>query len=160
MAKSFRCKVITPESQLLSEPVTSVTLPLWDGLAGFLPNRAPMVAKLGVGELKIDFAPQASAKAAEGGTRTYYIEEGFVQMTAGGAGSSGADEGGAGGVLTILTTKAIPAEKLTEAEARAELAAAEAKSVPAGDKAAAETVRKERERARRKLAMAQASRGR
>lgn len=158
MAKSFRCKVITPESQLLSEPVTSVTLPLWDGLAGVLPNRAPMVAKLGMGELKIEFAPQASTKPGGGGARSFYIEDGFVQMTAGA--TSGTDEAAAGGVLTILTTKAVPVEKLTEAEVKAELQAAEARVAPAGDKAAVETVRKDRERARRKLALVQTSRGR
>jgi F-type H+-transporting ATPase subunit epsilon len=158
MAKSFRCKVITPESLLLNEPVTSVTLPLWDGLAGVLPNRAPMVAKLGMGELKIEFASQASPKAAEGGMRSFYIEEGFMQMSP--AAVSGTDDAAAGGVLTILTTRAIEANKLVEAEVRAELAAAEAKEVPVGDAAAAEGVRKERERARRKLTVAQASRGR
>lgn len=158
MAKSFRCKVITPDSQLLSEPVTSVTLPLWDGLAGVLPNRAPMVAKLGMGELKIEFASQAS-KMAEGGTRTFYIEDGFMQMTPGAAAGSD-DAAAAGGVLTILTTKAISAEKLVESEIKAELQAAEAKTPPAGDTLAAEGIRKERERARRKLAMAQQSRGR
>ncbi len=153
MAKSFRCKVITPDSQLLSEPVTSVTLPLWDGSAGFLPNRAPLVAKLGMGELKIAFASQ--------GSKSFYIEDGFVQMSpppAPAAGSS--DDASAGGVLTILTTRAIPVEKLTESEVKAELQAAEAKGVPPGDQVAADGVRKERERARRKLAIVQSSRGR
>jgi len=163
MAKTFRCKVITPESQLLSEPVTSVTLPLWDGLAGVLPNRAPMVAKLGMGELKIDFAPQASTKLAEGGSRSFYIEDGFVQMTPAPSPGSGAgtdDAAAAGGVLTILTSRAIAVEKLTESDVRAELQAAEAKTVPQGDQAAADSVRKDRERARRKLAMVQSARGR
>lgn len=158
MAKSFRCKVITPDSQLLSEPVTSVTLPLWDGLMGILPNRAPIVAKLGMGELKVDFAPSASLKSGEPGERTYYIEDGFMQMTPGAA--SGTDDAAAGGVLTILTTKAIAADKLVESEVKAELQAAEAKTPPAGDPVAAEMIRKERERARRKLAVAQANRGR
>jgi hypothetical protein len=47
--KTFRCRLITPAAQLLDAPVTYASIPAWDGLFGVLVNRAPIVAKLGVG---------------------------------------------------------------------------------------------------------------
>ncbi len=130
-AKSFTCRLITPVAHLLDDAVTYVQAPLWDGQAGVLPGRAPIMAKLGLGELRLDFL--------EGGSRSYLVEGGFAQM--------------AGERLTILAELAIPVEELSESEARAELAEAEART-PA-DQADAERVSKDKRRARLKITLAE-----
>ncbi len=112
--KTFRCRLITPEAQVLDTDVTYASIPAWDGLMGFQPGRAPIVAKLGMGELRLDFPDVGQAR---GGSRYFFIEDGFVQMVS--------DR------LTILARQAAPMEQLTEADAEAELAAARARAVPA-----------------------------
>ena len=44
--------IVTPESTTFDESVDSVTLPLVDGEAGVLPGHAPMIGRLGPGELR------------------------------------------------------------------------------------------------------------
>lgn len=107
MANEMRCKLVTPSALLLDEPVTYASVPLWDGLMGFLPGRAPILGRLGLGELKISF-PDSTRGA--GSTRRYFVEEGFVRM--------------ADNQLTILAEAAIPAEELTRSEVDAEIKAA------------------------------------
>ncbi len=128
--KTFRCRLITPEARLLDEDVTYVNMPLHDGLAGVLPGKSPILAKLGLGELRVT--------SAEGGKRAYMLEEGFVQMV--------------GGTLTLLARHATPVEKLSEEEARAELAEATARTSAAGREMGAIT--RDRERARLKMRLA------
>src|SRR5918995_91483 len=50
----FRLVVVTPENTLLDENVESVQLPLYDGMAGIFPGRAPMVGRLGFGEMTVN----------------------------------------------------------------------------------------------------------
>jgi F-type H+-transporting ATPase subunit epsilon len=128
-AKTFRCKLITPEARVLDEDCTYVQLPLHDGQAGILPMRAPLMAKIGLGELRVDLAA--------GGSRSYLIEDGFAQMV--------------GDSLTLLAERAAPVESLSEEDARAELAAAESRK-DVGDVA---KLTRERDRARAKLTLAQ-----
>src|SRR5687767_5833084 len=146
MAKSFRTRLITPEAQVLDEPTVHVSIPAHDGSMGFLPGRAPIVAKLGVGELRLDFADTAAGGKGQGGSRAFLVEDGFAHMV--------------GGTLTILATRAIPAENLTESAAQAELAEAEARRTEGLSEADAAKVRRDRDVARRKLAMAKAFRSR
>lgn len=140
-AKSFTFRLITPQGKLVDSPASYANLPAHDGLIGFAPNHAPAVLKLGLGELRVDFA--AEGQGSGGGSRTFLIEEGFAQML--------------DNRLTVLTTRAIGAETLTESEAAAELAAAEAAkdTAPGG----VERLRRTRDRARLKLRMARAARG-
>jgi len=128
--KSFNCKLITPEQRLLDEQVTYVNVPLHDGLMGILPGRSPILAKLGLGELKIT--------SAEGGDRSYMLEDGFVQMV--------------GESLTLLAKAAIPVEKLSEGEAKAELAEATARTATDGEEM--RRITRDRERARLKMRLA------
>ncbi|MEX2217624.1 MAG: F0F1 ATP synthase subunit epsilon [Phycisphaerales bacterium] len=138
MAKTFRCRLITPTAQVLDEPVSYASIPAWDGLFGVLPNRAPIVAKLGTGELRLDFGGE------KGGSRSFLVQDGFVQMIS--------------NKLTILATLALPVETLSEPEAKAELAEAEARQAGTGPDR--EKVRKDRERARTKVRLARKSAGR
>lgn len=149
LATSFRCKLITPEAQVLDAPLTAAVLPVWDGSMGILPGRAPIVAKLGTGELRLDFAPSTSSSGSTspGGTQSFYVDGGFAQMV--------------GNTLTILASTAISAESLTEAQAQAEVAEAEARRIEEiPDAAGRERARRERERARQKLRLARQFRAR
>lgn len=74
---------------------------MWDGLMGFLPGRAPILGKLGIGELKLEFS--GSAKAAG----NYFIDGGVLQM--------------AENELTILAERATPVAELNASEAEAQL---------------------------------------
>lgn len=133
--KSFRCRLITPESRVFDEPATYVSIPLHDGMAGILPNRAPFVAKLGLGELKITFEKG-------GGSRSYLLEDGFGQMV--------------GDSLTILAQRAVPAEEIVVVDARAELAEAEARVGGTGEEM--RKVVRDRDRARLALRLAETAR--
>jgi F-type H+-transporting ATPase subunit epsilon len=139
MADIFRCRLVTPDAELLSEPVSYASVPAWDGLIGFQPGRAPIVARLGMGELRLDFP---SAKGS--GSRHFFVDSGFLKM--------------GDGELTILAEKAVPAERLIEQDAKAELAAAEARTIPADapDRGVAQDrLNHERAAARTKLHLAQ-----
>jgi F-type H+-transporting ATPase subunit epsilon len=146
-AQSFKCRVVTPDRKLLDEELTYASLPAWDGLMGILPGRAPLLAKLGVGELRVRYAVN-SGDVKAGGERSIYIEDGFVQM--------------ANNTLTILAERAVPVEEIVVGDAEAELKEAEARRVPddARDRAGeAEKVRAAREHARVKLRLAKSNRG-
>ncbi|MBS0188492.1 MAG: F0F1 ATP synthase subunit epsilon [Planctomycetes bacterium] len=101
MASTFRCRLVTPAARLFDEPVSSAVVPMWDGLMGFLPGRAPLLGKLGIGELKLEFT--SGAKAAG----NYFIDGGVLQM--------------AGNELTILAERATPVGEINVSEVEAQL---------------------------------------
>ena len=142
-SKSFNCRVITPEAKILDEAVVQAVIPAWDGQMGFLVDRAPVVTKLGIGELRLDFPDSGGS---EGGSRSYFVEDGFAHMV--------------GNNLTILAGAAIPEERLSEAEAQAELAEALARRTEDATPAEAEKIRRDRERAQAKVFMAKAFKAR
>ena len=49
--ESIELVVVTPERQLLREPVSETTLPGAGGCLGVLPGHAPLITELGIGEL-------------------------------------------------------------------------------------------------------------
>jgi len=110
VSKSFRCKVVTPDAQLLDSDVAYASVPAWDGSFGVLPRRAPILAKLGTGELTLRFPD------GDGGERSFFIDGGFAKM---------ADD-----ELVIVAEHAVPAEQLSESDIEAELKEAEARTVP------------------------------
>lgn len=128
MAKDpiFRCSVITPEAAVLEAEVTSVVFPAHDGQIGVLRDRAPLLCKLGIGELRADTLD---------GLRRYFIDGGFAQVVHNN--------------LIILTQEAVPAEQLDAERAREELADAVAVSAPTLE--AQEKRRRDQARARAKL---------
>jgi F-type H+-transporting ATPase subunit epsilon len=105
--KSIRCKLVTPTAAVVDGQVAYASVPLHDGLMGFLPGRAPILARLGMGELRLDFA---DTDKGQGGSDAYFVDGGFLKM---------ADDN-----LTILAENAIPSENLTIAAAEAEMAKA------------------------------------
>lgn len=141
--KTFHCRVVTPLESLVDGEATYASVPAWDGLFGVLPNRAPLLARLGLGELRISFPAERGAK---GGDRSFLVDGGFVKMAA--------------NSLTILAERAVPAERMNLTEAEAELAEAQARtaSLDAADVAAQrETIRRDRERAALKVRLAKAA---
>jgi F-type H+-transporting ATPase subunit epsilon len=136
VAKSFNCKLITPEARLVDADAIYVSVPAHDGLMGILPNRAPFVAKLGLGELTI--------RHAEGGDRSFLLDGGFGQMV--------------GDTLRILAERATPVEKLVLSDAEAELAEASARTATDPDEM--DRITHERQRARLKVRLARDARSR
>ncbi|MBW3540820.1 MAG: F0F1 ATP synthase subunit epsilon [Planctomycetes bacterium] len=126
--------LVTPEKTVLDEPVAGLQLPLYDGQIGILPGRAPMVGRLGYGELRI--------ADVGGGERSYFVDGGFVQV--------------AGPVVSVLTNRALEPQKLDFRAAEQQLDEVRAR-VPTTD---VEFVLKDREeiRARQMLRVARRAR--
>lgn len=138
---TITCRLVTPSEELLSEQVTYASVPAWDGLIGFQHGGSPLVSRLGLGKLRLDF-PASSGS----GSREFLVEDGFLEM--------GHNE------LVILAERALAAESINESEAKAELAEAEARVVPedAPNKLdAVAQITRAKERARLKISMAQNS---
>jgi F-type H+-transporting ATPase subunit epsilon len=95
------CVIVTPEQTAFDEAVDFVAVPLYDGELGILPGRAPLIGRLGYGELRIRQA---------GRTLHYYIDGGFVQV--------------ADNVVSILTNRAVLAERVNAEAASALLESA------------------------------------
>jgi F-type H+-transporting ATPase subunit epsilon len=127
--KPLRLVLVTPETTLLDEPVEALRFPLYDGQIGILPGRAPLVGRLGYGELRIKTTT---------GMQSYFVDGGFVQVKH--------------EVVSLLADRAQPAKTLDSKQAENELQVALHRR-PTSD---VEFVEKEKEmiRARRKLALA------
>lgn len=92
--RTVQCVVVTPEKAILDEPVDFVAVPMYDGELGVLPGRAPLIGRLGTGELRTQRG---------GKERRVFIDGGFVQIRQ--------------DVVTVLTHKAVREEELTVAGA-------------------------------------------
>ncbi len=97
----LECVVVTPERTVFDEVVEFVALPLYDGELGILPGRSPLIGRLGYGELRT---------RNEGATERYFVDGGFAQVR---------DD-----IVTVLTNRAIPANRIDHAAALHELEAA------------------------------------
>jgi F-type H+-transporting ATPase subunit epsilon len=100
-ANKLECVVVTPERTVLDELVDFVALTLYDGELGILPGRSPLIGRLGYGELRTRNL---------GETRRYFVDGGFAQVR---------DD-----VVTVLTNRAIPADKIDSAAALSALESA------------------------------------
>ena len=100
-----KCIVVTPEATVTEKTVDSVVVPLFDGELGILPGHAPLIGRLGFGELRMQHGGQ---------TERLYVDGGFVQV---------ADD-----VVSLLTEDAKPIADLDEAEAKTLLAEAQEKT--------------------------------
>lgn len=101
-ASGVRCVITTPEATVLDTRATFVSLPLFDGQRGIGRGHAPFIGRLGAGEVRIVGGDGGGAAA-----RRAFVEGGFVEV--------------GGDVVTIITQRSIPGEKLDAAAARAEL---------------------------------------
>jgi len=130
--KILQCVVVTPERELLDQAADFVVLPMSDGELGVLPGRAPLIGRLGAGELRITTNNQ---------TQRYYVDGGFAQVRA--------------NVVTVLTDRALrpqeinvsAAERVLSAEALTGLSAAEAEPLYKNQQRARAQLRVARDRA-------------
>lgn len=107
----LRCIVVTPEETLLETEAEFVALPLYDGELGVATGHAPMIGRLGYGELRIRTAAQ---------TQRFYVDGGFVQV--------------ADNLVSVLTNRALPAERLEATQVESTLRDAQGRQA-AGDDA-------------------------
>ncbi len=127
-ARLLQCVVVTPERAVLDETADFVALPMYDGELGVLPGRAPLIGRLGYGELRI----------RHGATQErFFVDGGFVQIRT--------------NVVTVLTQRAIRAEDIDQ-EAATQVLQGSAGGVAAEDQTARQ---KAQERARAQLRVAQ-----
>ena len=101
--RQLHCIVVTPERALLDEPADFIALPMLDGELGVLPNRAPLIGRLGFGDLRY---------RGSDGVHHLYVDGGFVQIR--------------DNVVTVLTSRAMRADEIKPADAEKALAAASA----------------------------------
>ena len=86
---ALHCVVVTPEATALDTSAQFIAVPLWDGEKGIAYGHAPLIGRLGAGELRL--------RTAEGVTR-FFVDGGFVQV--------------ADNQVSIMTSRAIPAASL------------------------------------------------
>jgi F-type H+-transporting ATPase subunit epsilon len=98
----LQCLIVTPEKTVRDQQAEFVALPLYDGEIGIAPGHTPMIGRLGAGEMRIRTSDQTSR---------LYVEGGFVEVL--------------GNVVTVLTSRAVPAEELDAAVAAEQLQAAQ-----------------------------------
>lgn len=101
--KTVKVVVVTPEKAVLDEAAEFVVVPMIDGELGVLPGRAPLIGRLGAGELRLTTGTA---------TKRYFVEAGFVQVRA--------------NTVTVLTASALSSEKVTREAAQRAAQAAEA----------------------------------
>jgi F-type H+-transporting ATPase subunit epsilon len=129
-AHDLQCVVVTPERAVLDELADFVALPMYDGELGVLPGRAALIGRLGYGELRVRRGNQ---------TQHFYVDGGFAQVRA--------------NVVTVLTSKAVPAAEISAPAAQQALQNALAPAT--GD--ALEMQLKQQARARAQIRMARHS---
>lgn len=71
MAGTLHLEIATPERLLVNEEVTEVTIPAANGMIGILPEHAPLLSELGIGELSYTMPT---------GRRRAFIAGGWVQV--------------------------------------------------------------------------------
>lgn len=94
----LNCSVVTPEKTAVETKAEFVVLPLFDGEIGIAPGRAPLIGRLGFGEMRL---------TTGGKVTRYYLDGGFVQV--------------AGDVVSVLTNRALLAGEVDVKVAREQL---------------------------------------
>src|SRR5215213_35107 len=104
--KRLQVVVVTPEKAVLDAPADFVALPMYDGELGVLPGRAPLIGRLGFGELRLQ-VPDGHVSVGHSGATgelklqpgervvRYFVDGGFAQVRS--------------DVVTVLTPRAVPA---------------------------------------------------
>lgn len=98
---ALRCVVVTPEETVLDTEADFVALPLFDGEIGIARNHAPLMGRLGYGELRIRRGDE---------TQRHYVDGGFVQV--------------ADNVVSVLTNRALAVDALDAGVAEEQLSSA------------------------------------
>lgn len=104
---AIQCIVVTPELTALDSQAEFVTVPLFDGELGIGAGHSPLIGRLGYGELRL--------RKPNGPPERFYVDGGFVQV--------------AKNVVTILTSRLVPANKIDQEAARQQLQSAMQKPI-------------------------------
>lgn len=104
MPDTFSVSLVTPEAAVLDTEASYVDLPAHDGQLGVMRGRAPLLAEMGIGALRINLTDDSQ--------KLFVVDGGFAQMV--------------NDKLTLLCEKAIAAEDLDLDESKAAFAEAEA----------------------------------
>ena len=99
---AINCVVVTPEKTALDEQAELVVVPLIDGEVGIQTGHAPLIGRMGYGEMRI---------VKGGNAQRYYVDGGFVQV--------------ADNQVSVITNRAIPATNVDLEAAKRLLAEAE-----------------------------------
>ena len=102
-SRRLQCVVVTPERAVLDETADFVALPMYDGELGVLPGRAPLIGRLGYGELRVRDGDRS---------QRYYVDGGFAQIRS--------------NTVTVLTPRALRAEEIDAGAVQETLEAAKA----------------------------------
>ena len=95
--------IVTPEITTFDSEADSVVVPMLDGERGILAGHAPMIGRLGPGEMRV---------TTSGSTERFYVDGGFVQI--------------ADNAVSVLTGNSVPAGDIDLAMAREALKTAKA----------------------------------
>ncbi len=91
-------EIMTPERPLADEEASEVNFPAVDGYMGVLPEHTPLVAQLGIGEVRIH---------TNGQEKRFMVNGGFVQV--------------APDRVTLMANEAMAADQIDGDKARADL---------------------------------------
>lgn len=97
---TIKCVVVTPEAISIEQDADFISVPLFDGEKGIAAGHAPMIGRLGFGELRLK-----SGNAVE----RFYVDGGFVQVE--------------GNTVSLMTGKIVAAGELDGAVAEEQLRA-------------------------------------
>ena len=90
---TLHCIVVTPEETAFEMDADSIVVPLFDGEKGVMTDHAPLIGRMGNGELTL---------RAEGTSKSHYVEGGFIQVL--------------DNVVSILTNRIVDISDLNKAE--------------------------------------------
>lgn len=110
---SFKCTLVAPDQQLFDGPINGAVLPAVDGQIGIQSDHAPVLLRLGAGQLTLHRQNQSDL--------VLFVSGGVAQMKA--------------NVLTVLTDEARDPATIDKQAARAELDALLATANPTDEDA-------------------------
>ncbi len=97
----LKCIVVTPEQTVRDTAADFVVVTLFDGELGVGPGHTPLIGRLGYGEMRIRHGNQVER---------FYVEGGFVEVV--------------DNVVSLLTNRAIAADKIDDQAASKKMEAA------------------------------------
>lgn len=95
---TIKCVVVTPEATSIEQEADFISVPLFDGEKGMAAGHAPMIGRLGYGELRL---------RSGNNVERFYVDGGFVQVE--------------NNVVSIMTGKILPAGELDVSVAQEQL---------------------------------------
>jgi len=109
---TVKCVVVTPEETSIETEADFISVPLFDGEKGVAAGHAPMIGRLGYGELRI-----RSGNTVE----RYYVDGGFVQIE--------------GNTISIMTNRLVASGELDSEVAEEQLKTAMQKPISTPEQA-------------------------